>query len=132
MRISINAALDGARIACPFDVLFIFSKDFPETNAMLAVNLVAQLLDQNNDGVADSSDLQKLLRYSSGVWITGGNSVAEEETMCTNIPGNVACIGLKHYGVASTEADDVKLTQASIEAIFQWMTRYGWGKLFPN
>ena len=50
----------------------IFTKDFPETNAMYAVNLVAKLLDRDNSGVVDSEALQKLEGGRCGVWLDRG------------------------------------------------------------
>ena len=62
--------------------------------------------------------MHKLVRYSSGVWITGGTTQPLED-FCdpAKIVGNVACVGLKNYDVAGSETD-AKVQAATIEAIF--------------
>lgn len=68
------------KVTCPFGVLIIGSDHVPENDVKFAANVLAQLLDPDENGAPDSREVQKALTFgfsSAPVFVMGGNDDKE-------------------------------------------------------
>ena len=113
------------KVACPFGVPVVGHKDFPTGYVLYAANVLARLLDKNQDGAVDDAAVLKGLKDYKAMAI-GGISQATEDVPMEDSP---ATFGLQ---VWKGDDSDVVAKQILVEEIFHMVTQWGWGIAYPS
>lgn len=91
------------KFLCPYGLLIAGTSTYPDANLIYAANTYSELLDLNNDGIADNTSLASTLKNT--VWAVGGTSQATEDA-CDNVSGFSACFGLQSWKETDTTASE--------------------------
>ena len=116
------------KVACPFGVPVVGHKDFPTGYVLYAANVLARLLDKNQDGAVDDAAVLKGLKDYKAMAI-GGISQATEE-WDGSVPGsNWITFGLQVWKGPENVA---WAKRTLVEEIFHMVTQWGWGIAYPS
>lgn len=96
-----------------------------------AANVISNIMDQNNDGIADNSKLASEVNNGSLYFIVGGDT-AEQEAKGTELANSGSAFNgafpLKAFHANGNLAEVKKIIN---EEIMHFMTQVGWGPAFP-
>ena len=113
------------KVACPFGVPVVGHKDFPTGYVLYAANVLARLLDKNQDGAVDDAAVLKGLKTDYKTIAIGGISQATEDVPMED----------RHtFGLQVWKGpDDVaRAKRILVEEIFHMVTQWGWGIAYPR
>lgn len=116
---------------CPFGVFIAAVATYPETYMWYAANLVSNIMDQNNDGVADVPELANRVNHAYKWFMVGGDT-AEQEAKGPALSDGTYFNGafpLKVY-MGNDNTDEVK--KILEEEVMHFMTIVGWSPAFPT
>lgn len=123
------------KYTCPFGVLIVAEKDYPDEYMLYGANIVAELLDKNLDGAVDVPSIRSLINQESGLLFAGIIS-NEMFIKCQNLYVN----GASSYSkVTDCQAfyTEIMKDEAAIKAniystVFNKALMNGWSKVFPE
>ena len=114
------------KVACPFGVPVVGHKDFPTGYVLYAANVLARLLDKNQDGAVDDAAVLKGLKTDYKTIAIGGISQATEDVPMDD---DWITFGLQ---VWKGPDDVVVAKRILVEEIFHMVTQWGWGIAYPS
>ena len=123
------------KVACPFGVPVVGHKDFPTGYVLYAANVLARLLDKNQDGAVDDAAVLKGLKTDYKTIAIGGISKATEDIPVFEDDDWIT-FGLQVWkGVLVEEIQELPSGWAKrvlVEEIFHMVTQWGWGIAYPS
>jgi len=116
-----------------FGINFLATSEVPNAKLLHAANIMAELIDSNEDGIADNQAvLNKLIEQSAFETMYNlqeGNKVEIDNGNLMEITKAGTTLGA--YETRDNYADGVN-HDASIEEIFHLITQFGYSKVYPD
>ena len=135
---SVKTALMAAgltRCAMPFGVLLAADSQFAESYVRVAAQIVAELLDNDQDGVADDALLIPEIQKWNVAWLAMPFDDARWES--EQLPGLRGVLGydiiIPAWWIGNTTHDepDTRAKAVMVEEITHFITQFGWSTAYP-
>jgi len=116
-----------------FGINFLATSEVPNDKLLHAANIMAELIDSNEDGIPDNKAvLDKLIEqsaYETMYNLMEGNKVEIDNDILREVSKAATTLGA--YETRVNYADGVN-HDASIEEIFHLVTQFGYSKVYPD
>lgn len=118
---------------CPFGVLLVATSDYPDELLKYGANIIANLLDNDNDGQADDENVVKLLAHNGklnqGASLACGTSEQQErkEEKLTALDMTFSCQTWK-----GSNSGEATVKAIMFEEAFHMVHQSGWAEAYPE
>ena len=114
-----------------FDVLVAGTQNYPDAYLLTACVTIANILDQDEDGVADDAEVAKFMSFktsNNAPMAIGGLNEDEERPLEPGMP----TYSLQTWNAAKYGESAVKVRKIITEEVFHMITEHGYSKAYPE
>jgi len=127
-------AADMTRCAQPFGVLLAADSRIPEATLALAARVLAELLDQDMDGVPDDPAVMEAVRRPDVAWLAMPHDPEDWEER--QLPGLQRELGYdiiipSWWMIGDEEPDEARVKAVIVEEIVHFLTQFGYSTVYP-
>jgi hypothetical protein len=125
---------DMTRCAQPFGVLVAADSRIPTETLSLAARVLAELLDQDMDGVADDPAVVEAIRNPNVAWLAMPHDHDDWEEW--QLPGLQRKLGYDiiiptWWMIGDEERDEARVKAVVVEEIVHFLTQFGYSAVYP-
>jgi len=123
---------DFTKIVCPFGVAITGTSSYPDSYLLHMANVVANILDADEDGIADDSEILSYLKAtSSNPPVVGGGIDREEESKIDTVRSFGYGFSAQTWKADEFEGEEV-VKSIMVEEVFHMIHQWGSAQAHPE